>query len=465
MLRRLFAPVIALAGLASTPAGAGGDGPFDLRAAIARAEPGAEVRVPGGVHAGPVTIDKSITLVGEPGAVIDGGGEGDVLKITAPGVTIRGLTVRNTGTSLDRENAGVTGTAPRITIEGCRFEDVLFGIYLKESPGSIVRANHITSKHLDLPRRGDGIRFWECDGGIVEDNVVYNSRDVVMWFSEGVQLRRNRVTGGRYGLHFMYSDQNVLEENHLEGNSVGAFLMYSHNLALRRNVFARNRGPSGFGLGLKDMDGVDAQDNLLVGNRVGIQLDNSPSRVDIEHHYRHNVIAYNDIGIAFMPSVQRNFFSENSFLDNIEQIAVLGSGAFEGNGFTVDNVGNYWSDYRGYDLDGDGFGDIEYRAEGLFENLMDREPKLRMFLFSPAQHAVEMAARAFPIVAPRPKMTDTSPLMEPARAAISHPMGGGGGSVWAAGAGLLAIGAACIGAGLLPWGLPSGIGAEQGGAG
>lgn len=430
---------------------AGVDGPFDLAGAIAGAPDGSVVRVPAGRYEGPVVIGRPVVLEGEGSVVIDGGGEGDVLTIRAPDVTVRGLTLRNTGISLDRENAGITVLAPRVTIEDCRFEDVLFGIYLKKSPDSVIRGNHVSSKSLEIARRGDGIRLWESPRCLVEDNIVEGSRDVVMWFSDGVMLRRNVIRHGRYGLHFMYSDGNTLEDNRLEHNSVGAFLMYSHNLTLRRNTFAYNRGPSGFGLGLKDMDGLVAENNRFIGNRIGIELDNSPSRIDIVHHYRHNVIAYNDIGIAFMPSVTRNEFAENSFLDNIEQVAVLGQGLFEGNRFTVGGVGNYWSDYRGYDLDGDGVGDSAYKEEGLFENLMDREPKLRLFLFSPAQRAVEMAARAFPIVAPRAKLTDSAPLMNPVGTGLPPEQRAGGGALWLGAAGLLALGAVCVGGGVRPW--------------
>ena len=431
-------------------------GVFDLAGAIAAAEAGSVVRIPEGTYAGPIRIDKPLTLVGDGRVVIDGGGGGDVLTIGAPDVTIRGLILRNTGKSLDKENAGVTGTWPRASILDCRFEDVLFGIYLKEAPDSVIRGNHITSKDLDIARRGDGIRLWQSPRAIVEDNVVTRSRDVVMWFSDAVQLRRNRISHGRYGLHFMYSDGNILEDNHLEYNSVGAFLMYSLDLTLRRNVFANNRGPSGYGIGLKDMDGLIAEDNVFVGNRVGIHLDNSPSRVDVMHDYHRNVIAYNDVGIAFMPSVSRNDFTENTMLDNIEQVAILGQGTFEGNRFTVDGVGNYWSDYRGFDLDRDGIGDVEYKAEGLFEDLMDREPKLRMFLFSPAQRAIEMAARAFPIVTPRPKMIDTAPLMEPVRAEVVVAARQGNLSMWLTALGLVGAGAACVAGGARPWGVPRG---------
>ncbi len=79
----------------------------------------------------------------------------------------------------------------------------------------------------------------------------------------------------------------------------------------------------------------------------------------------------------------------------------------------MDDRGNFWSDYQGYDLDGDGMGDLPYRAESLFEDLMDREPRLRLFLYSPAQQAIELAARAVPLVKPQPKFSDAAPLMQP----------------------------------------------------
>lgn len=50
-----------------------------------------------GVHAGPLQIGASVTLRGEPGAVLDGGGRGSVLLIDDDGLVVRveGLTLRN----------------------------------------------------------------------------------------------------------------------------------------------------------------------------------------------------------------------------------------------------------------------------------------------------------------------------------------------------------------------------------
>lgn len=410
----------------------------ELAMRISEAPPGDTITLTAGIHPGPIQIDRPVTIIGEAGAVIQGSGDGDVITITAPDVTIRGVTIRGTGISLDRENAGVTCTAPRITIEQCVFEDVLFGIYLKESPGSVIRGNSITSKVLPLPRRGDGIRIWESSGTLIERNTVTASRDVVVWFSDDVRLIGNTVTHGRYGMHFMYSDRNTLEDNTLSDNSVGVFLMYSKELVLRGNICRRNRGPSGFGIGLKDMDGVVAQGNILVDNRVGINLDNSPSSVDQYGTFTRNVLAYNDIGVGMLPSVSRNRFTENTFLDNHQQIGVHGRGQLKGNAFSIDGQGNYWSDYTGFDRDGDGIGDVPYKPVSLFGQLMDRHPKLRLFMFSPAQEAVDFAARALPAIRPTVKMSDDAPLMRPLAVAT------GTGQTRAATAGFSLIGLASM---------------------
>ncbi|MHC4427788.1 MAG: nitrous oxide reductase family maturation protein NosD [Planctomycetota bacterium] len=424
---------------------------FDLQRAIAEAEAGERIVVPEGVYRGPVLIEKPLELVADGRVVIDGGGGGDVVRVSAPDVTIRGFEITNTGTSLDRENAGVTVLAPRVVIEDNVFRDVLFGVYLKEAPDSVIRGNTIGGKDLAVQRRGDGIRIWRSDRTLIEHNTVTASRDAVMWFSDGVHLRHNRITDGRYGLHFMYSDGNVIEDNHLEGNSVGAFLMYSEGLVLRRNVFAYNRGPSGYGVGLKDMDRTDARDNLFVGNRIGMQLDTSPGSMRVHDTYQRNIFAYNDIGVAFLPAVKRNRFHDNAFIENLEQVAILGGGRFEGNDFAVDGRGNYWSDYRGFDLDRDGIGDAPYRAERFFENLMDREPKLRLFLHSPAQQAIELAAQAFPVIKPQPKLDDPAPLMRPVRLHLAPPAARSPWPLVALGTALVAAAALVVAGG---WRLP-----------
>jgi nitrous oxidase accessory protein len=386
---------------------------FDLSAAVRAAQPGETIRIPAGVYAAPLVIDRPIQLITDGEVLLDGRGQGDLLRIEAPDVTVRGLRLRGTGDSLDRENAGIVVAAPRARVEQNTLEDVLVGILLRNADETVLRGNRIAGKPLDAGRRGDGIRLWNSHHCRIEANQVIGVRDVVIWYSRGTRIVGNQVTSGRYGLHFMYAHDSVLEDNRLSDNSVGVYLMYSRDIVLRRNLITHNRGPSGYGLGLKDMDAVTAEENVLLANRVGIYLDNSPQRADCPGRLHRNVLAFNDIGLAFLPSVRHNLFSENSFIENVEQVAILGGGELLGNDFAPRGRGNYWSDYAGLDADGDGAGDVPYRAMSLFENLIDREPKLRLLLYSPVQQALDLAARALPLVRPAPKITDPAPRMRP----------------------------------------------------
>jgi nitrous oxidase accessory protein len=387
-----------------------------LETALSAAQDGDTIEVYGGVHAGPLLLDKSLTIVGHNRPVIDGGGKGTVLKLGAPDITLRGFVITNSGDSLDEENSGIAVEAPGAVIEDNYLQDTLFGIYLRQAEGSIIRDNVISSKDLDLPRRGDPIRVWYSNDVLIENNQVSNGRDVVLWYSENLTVRDNEVSGGRYGLHFMYCDDAIIENNVLDNNSVGTFLMYSRRLQLLNNTIAHNRGPSGFGVGLKDMDDAVIQNNLFLDNRIGAHLDNSPREVTSVGHFEGNVFAYNDVGVNLMPSVRHNEFSGNSFVDNEQQVSIAGGGGgrVQDNAWTIGDQGNYWSDYVGFDGDADGLGDIPFKSERLFEDLMDQNTSLRLFMYSPIEQAIDFAARAAPFVKPQPKLTDQSPLMEPA---------------------------------------------------
>jgi len=61
--------------------------------AISRAAPGDVLRLLAGIHEGPVTISKQLTLAGEPGAIIRGSGTGNVITVKSPGVVIEGFKI------------------------------------------------------------------------------------------------------------------------------------------------------------------------------------------------------------------------------------------------------------------------------------------------------------------------------------------------------------------------------------
>ncbi|MGI9666688.1 MAG: nitrous oxide reductase family maturation protein NosD [Acidimicrobiia bacterium] len=411
MYRFLFALVLISAGVFA-PAALGADSsPIDLQSLIDAAEPGDVLVLDQPVYEGGITIKKPLTLIGEGMPVIDARGEDSVILVEADDVTVDGFIIKASGASLDREDAGVSLTGKRATIRNNQFEDVLFGVFLRAAPDSLVEGNTFGAKDVFIANRGDGIRLWEAERSVVQDNIVEGGRDTVFWFTDEVEVRNNQISGGRYGLHFMYSDGAIVEGNTLTENSVGAFMMYSRDVTVRNNVMAENFGPSGYGLGLKDMDRVAIEGNRMVGNRIGIYYDNTPYAHDEFGYTSHNLIAYNRTGVLLQPSVKRNFFSENAFIDNGEQVGFSGTGSISGNEWSLNGVGNYWSDFAGYDANGDGVGDVTYKIDDLYNTLTDSHPELAFFQDTPAARAMSLSADLFPVLRPDPLVEDAHPLI------------------------------------------------------
>jgi nitrous oxidase accessory protein len=397
--------------------------PFDLQAAIDAADPGAVIEAPPGIYYGSFQVNRALHLVGITGpngerAVLDGRGTGTVLTIRASGAIVENFVIRNSGNVIDKEDGGVlVEKATDVQLIGNRLEEVLYGVRGLEAQRLTLRDNYITGKTgLDVARRGDGIRLWQSAESMVEGNRVERVRDAVLWFSDNSTVRNNIFQFSRYGVHMMYTSNIAVADNYLYRNSVGAYLMYGADVLVQGNTFRENRGPSGYGLALKDMDEVTTLDNYMIDNRVGLFFDNTPSRVDVEQQTERNVFAYNDTGVLMMPAVQRNVLQHNTFLDNLEQVGMTGGGSRTGDQLGANHWdGNFWSDYVGYDAEPtlDGIGDLPYRAESLFESLSGRHPTLKLFHFSPVESTIDLAARAFPVIKPKPKLTDATPLMAP----------------------------------------------------
>ena len=399
------------------------DGPyFTIEDALADANDGDVIEVRGGTYPA-LVVEKSITLMGVDWPVIDGGGENTVVTLAAPGIVFRGFEVRGSGNEPDTDDSGILAEAAHILIENNRLRDVLFGVFIAGADHAIVRGNDITSKtEYDLGRKGDGIRLWYSQNVLMENNHVHETRDIVMWYSADAILRGNRIENGRYGVHFMYCDGAIIEHNQVAGNTVGLFVMYSDNIVIRENEIRDHHGLSGYALGFKDADNVEVTGNLLIDNQAGAYLDGLPYSPQGFGRFQDNIFAFNNVGVILMPAVKGNIFENNTFWENVEQMAIQGGG-----GSTNTWEGNYWSDYTGFDAGGvnstgtpegivvpDGTGDIPYRAERLFENMLDREPMLRALIYSPVAQAIETAAFAFPLVRPQPKLEDPAPRMTPA---------------------------------------------------
>ncbi len=374
--------------------------------ALQAARGGETILVEPGYYRERLTVDRPVRLVGRPGAVLDGGGEGDVVTIRADGVELSGFVIRGSGRRLWKDEAGIKVLAGGAVIAGNVLEDVLFGILVIGADGQVIRENRITGL-VDLQEhdRGDGIRLYNSGRNLVEGNRIVKSRDgIYVEFSSGNRIAGNRVEGARIGLHYMYSDDNLFEENLFTDCGVASAIMYSRGVVVRRNVFARSRGYGAYGLFLKEARSAQVEANLVAANQTGLSLDFA-----IASTFRGNLVVANDVAVRVLASSADSRFYDNAFVSN-------GSGVYLSPGRHTlqwdDGVGrgNFWSDYRGYDLDADGVGDVPFDASELFGYLVESYPELKVLFQSPAVMAVAAAERAFPLFA-RPSAQDRFPLM------------------------------------------------------
>jgi nitrous oxidase accessory protein len=409
--------------------------------AVQAAAAGDEIVVHPGVYREHLTIDRALVVRADGEAILEGGGEGTVVRVTAGPTIIRGFAFRGSGESLLGEDAAirVQGAAGSV-IDQNRIADTLFGILVIQSPDSHVTRNRVAGKELIVPRRGDGIRVFASDGVLVADNIVEQSRDLAIWNSNRVDARRNVVRTSRYGLHFMYSNDDVFEDNVFEHNQVGGAVMYGRGLTLRRNRFEGSRGPSAHGLLIKAADGLVVEDNRFVDNTRGIYLSDVFSGCTV----RGNLIGGNEAGISLEAAVRHVVFTDNALIANQVQVEVLGTRLEDLNAWSLHGRGNYWSDYVGFDADGDGIGDVPHTQEQFFEALADRWPALGLLRLGPASQALELAARAFPVVMPNPALVDEHPLLRAPASVVSVQPGDGNASLTLAGMAAVAAASWCL---------------------
>jgi len=399
-----------------TPAPTEAAGPdASIAASIEAASPGDTVQVPAGTYLEQVVIDKALVLDGGGRAVIDGGAQGDVVRITAEDVTLRGFIVRNSARTVSNEPAGIRVTADRATIEGNQLEDVLYGIILDASDQHFVRNNRVSSiRELPAERRGHALYVYDSADSLLAGNVVDHAKDgVFLGFAVRTTVEHNEISHVRYGLHTMYSDDLTLRGNVVQDNVAGASLMYSRGVAVFDNEFTGSRSlASGYGLLFKDVDDVELAGNRIHNNRIGLIMDGAPRTPGHYVTLRGNLIAYNQVALQLFTTTGVTFV-ENSFVGNLQQVESRGGDLEHRNQWSLDGRGNYWDDYQGFDANGDGTGDIPYRYEGVYDDLVSRNEALRAYAHTPAQTALDLAARWFPVYRLEPSVVDPHPLVAP----------------------------------------------------
>jgi len=410
--RRPAAAVAAVMMLAGLPTGITAGGTPSLQQRLTAAAPGSTITVDGGVHQGPIVIRGPLTVVGTNRPVIDGNGVGSVVTIQGTDVLLRGFVVRNSGRQVTEEAAGITVTGNRHRIEANDVHDVYFGIHIAGGTQHVVQGNSIAPGALHGARPGHGISIWHARNARLQGNRITEARDgIYLSFTEGVVVSENDVSRCRYGMHSMYSQNAAFERNRLTGNLLGAALMMSDKLVLRGNRIEQHReGSAAYGVLLKDIGDLRAEDNFILANRVGIYAEGVPSQPARQAVVSRNVIAGNEVGLALQSNAALTV-TDNRIADNLTDVRALGRQLSASMQWSRHGRGNSWSQYRGYDADSNGIGDVPHRVDDAMDALMRRNPLAQAFLYTPAHLALEAAARMFPLFRQKPLLTDEHPLM------------------------------------------------------
>jgi nitrous oxidase accessory protein len=375
-----------------------------LQPAVDAARPGATIEVPPGTYDGDLFIDKPLRLVGRNRPLLRGSGSGSVVLVRADGVTLEGFDIDGRGGGdLGRDSSGVHVAARDAVIRDCRITNALFGVYLMEAHGSTVercRIRGIPGK--DPGEKGSGIHAYNTERFRFLNNEVVDARDAIYLqnASKGI-IRGNRARDMRYGLHYMFSDDNLFEDNVFENGAAGSAIMYSERIIFRRNQFIHNRGFASVGLLLQQCDDVLAESNLIADNARGIFLEGTQRVV-----FRGNIVAQSDAAIVAFDSAKATRFEGNAFVGNMTPLLLVGK--------RLDAVflANYWSGHAEPDLDGDGRTERPYRLTSVFDHMRGNLTAADLYVDGFAGTALSLAETAFPVLEPF-RVVEESPLASP----------------------------------------------------
>ena len=373
-----------------------------LQAAVSRASEGDLIVVGAGIYREQVVIDRALTLRGEEGAIVDGGGVGTLITVEAPGVVVEGMTLRNCGLEPEVSHAGirVEQAAADALLADNRIEGCRFGIWLHGSPDAVARGNRIRGvEELLQEERGDCIHLWNVSGATISGNELTECRDgVYMELSHDCSVTGNEVSHSRYAVHTMWCDRGVYNDNRASDSLVGLALMFSSAVEASGNILHNN---ATHGILLVQVTRGRAIGNTLIGNTKGLFVYNS-----LYNEIRSNLVARNNLGLHYWGGSEDNEVEDNAFIENELQVEFVAA---------KDQTweGNFWSDYDGWDLDGDGHGEVAYRSNTLVDAVLAIHPLAKLLLTSPSLQLLALAEREFPIIRV-PKAVDPRPRSTPA---------------------------------------------------
>ncbi|MBT2688456.1 nitrous oxide reductase family maturation protein NosD [Bacillus sp. ISL-47] len=376
-----------------------------IQKAISHSKAGDTIKVEKGLYKESISISKSINLVAENGAILDGGGRGNVITIKADDVTIQGLSIRNSGKN--QNDSGIyLKNVNDASIHSNSLTDVTVGVYTEKSSDNLIQNNWIESYDTHFSKRGNGIHLYYGEGNVIEKNTIQNVQDGIYFdFAKNSKIYSNTIKDSRYGFHFMFSSDIEAADNTIEQNITGLMVMDSERLQFERNKITEQFHFRGYGILIYDSADITLENNEIRRNSTGLYFEEATNTV-----IHHNLIAANQVGLEFKGENTRNSLSENNFIGNIVSSKVASSDMR----LDHDEKGNYWDDYNSFDLTGDGIGEEPYKAGSLYDSILENRPYWQFYFESPAIQLWSKAESMFPSLGTA-NVYDQKPLIQPVK--------------------------------------------------
>jgi len=376
----------------------------NISAAIEAAQSGDTVLVDAGPYREKnLVIDKSITLKGINYPVLDGEMKYEIISIKANGVLIEGFKLINSGVSSLDDLSGIkVYDSQNVIIRDNILENTFFGIYIQNGINCTVENNQLIASSQEEQQSGNGIHCWKGDSLLIIGNKISGHRDGIYFefVKNSVVWRNISKNNIRYGLHFMFSNDDMYVNNVFRNNGSGVSVMYSNRIKMFSNYFEENWGDAAHGILLKEISDGLMEGNYFKKNTSGIYME-GVNRV----YMKRNTFENNGWALKIQSSCADVVLELNNFIGNTFDVGT--SGTLVLNRFT----NNYWDKYEGYDLDKNKIGDIPYRPVSMYSMIVEKYPPAMVLFRSFITTLLDKTEKILPSLTPE-NLIDTAPMMK-----------------------------------------------------
>ncbi len=351
-----------------------------------------------------IVIEKPLTILACGQVSIKAPEKSGIFEVRSDSVTISGFTLKDVHKSYIKDLAAIwVDYSQYFTLSENTIEDCFFAIFCTKSKNGFIEGNNITGNAEQEHSSANAIHLWYCDSMKIENNLVEHHRDgIYLEFTDNSAISHNMSRHNlRYGLHFMFSNDDVYNGNTFTDNGAGVAVMFSDHITMVENNFLENWGRASYGLLLKEIYDSRIERNTFKKNTIGIYSEGS-SRVD----FTANEFNANGWALKMRGSSMDNMLKQNNFIANSFNVATDAKTDHN----TYSN--NFWDDYDGYDLDKDGIGDVPHRPVNLFSYLVSRIDESIILLRSSFIEVLNFTEKMAPAVTPT-NLIDEEPLMKP----------------------------------------------------